>query len=81
MKPYSYEDLSTSHFRILSDHVPYDLEPPALPIPCQRDVLRLYERELISEDRALEFLHCAFSAEDLPPLPPGRASEIWQLTS
>ncbi|WOQ17794.1 helix-turn-helix domain-containing protein [Raineyella sp. W15-4] len=57
-------------------HVPHDLEPPALPIAYQQDVLRLYERELISEDRALDLLYGAYGDDDLPPLAPGKISEI-----
>lgn len=62
-------------------HVPHELEPPGLPTEFQKAVLELYRRELISESRALELLHNTYESDDLPPLAPTDAAEIWQITA
>lgn len=62
-------------------HVPHELEPTALPGEFEKGVLELYRRELISQSRALELLHNSYEPEDLPPLAPTNAAEIWQITA
>ena len=51
------------------------------PLLYQQAVLRLFEGERISAQRAVELLEGTVDFEDLPPRPEGRAEDIWDFIS
>jgi Zn-dependent peptidase ImmA (M78 family)/DNA-binding XRE family transcriptional regulator len=62
-------------------HVAQELDPVSLPRPYEQAVLRLYRRETVTADRALELLLGTFDADALPQLAAVPEAEIWIATS
>lgn len=58
-----------------------ELAPVSLPRPYEQAVLRLYRREVITADRALDLLRDTFDQDSLPDLPPAEEREIREVTS
>jgi Zn-dependent peptidase ImmA (M78 family) len=61
--------------------VVHELEPVSLPRTYEQAVLRLYRRETVTADRALELLLGTFDEDALPNQPPAPDAEIWVVTS
>ena len=61
--------------------VPTDLDPPVLPTPYVKAVLKAYRSEGISTARALEFLLYTWEEDDLPELPMLPKEAIWSFVS
>ena len=57
--------------------VPTDLDPPVLPTPYVKAVIKAYRGEEISAARALELLLGTWEQNDLPELPMLPADAIW----
>lgn len=58
-----------------------ELNPPELAHPYVEAVLRLYRREVISSDRALDLLLDAWDETDLPELPTLPEQAVWSFVS
>ncbi len=61
--------------------VAQELEPPSLPRPYLKSVLRLYRGETISAARATDLLLDTWDEADLPPLAPLPEQAIWTFVS
>ena len=61
--------------------VPTDLDPPVLPTPYVKAVLKAYRSEGMSAARALEFLLYTWEEDDLPELPMLPKEAIWSFVS
>lgn len=55
-----------------------ELNAPNLPRPYVQAVMRLYRKEVVSADRALDLLLGTWTESDLPELPQRSEDEIWQ---
>ena len=62
-------------------YVADDLAGTSLPAAYVKTVLRAYRDCQVSAERTLELLHDTFTDDDLPPLPPRRADELWGFVS
>jgi transcriptional regulator with XRE-family HTH domain/Zn-dependent peptidase ImmA (M78 family) len=60
-------------------YAPIDLEDVSVTTSYARAVLRLYEKEKVSKERALGLLMGTFDDDDLPTLPDRHVDEIWSL--